>query len=220
MRRFMLALLALVFVGVGVAVATGPYTGNTAGTDLWAILQALNDIATNTGSSGTGANVQASPGSNSTKAVGVQGVTGMTPVDTNLKQVGGSTLTEGQGTKSQSIPVTMASDQGQATASVAINVSSATTTQLVAISGSKSIYVSHYNWISGGTGNVTLEYGTGSTCGTGTTVLTGPYGMLAGGGISAGSGVAPILFVPAGNALCILTSTTAQISGSVAYAQP
>jgi hypothetical protein len=59
---------------------------------------------------GTSAN-QASPGSSSAQATSVQGVAGMTPLDTNLKQIGGASVTLGQGTKSQSLPVTLPSDQ-------------------------------------------------------------------------------------------------------------
>lgn len=103
--------------------------------------------------------------------------------------------------------------------SVAINASSATTTQLVAISGSTSIYVTSFDVISGGTGNVTFVYGTGSSCGTGTTSLTGPYPLTAQAGIAKGSGVGTILKVPSGNALCVTTSAAVQVSGSVSYQQ-
>jgi hypothetical protein len=104
-------------------------------------------------------------------------------------------------------------------ASVAINVSTATTTQLVAISGSTKIYVTSFDVIAGGTGNITFEYGTGATCGTGTTALTGAYNLTAQAGISKGSGVGAVLVVPSGNALCVLTSAAVQISGSVSYQQ-
>jgi hypothetical protein len=103
--------------------------------------------------------------------------------------------------------------------SAAINISSATTTQLVALSGSTSIYVTSYDIIAGGTGNITFEYGTGSNCGTGTTPLTGAYPLTAQAGISKGSGVGTILKVPSGNALCALTSAGVQMSGSVSYMQ-
>lgn len=107
----------------------------------------------------------------------------------------------------------------QANASVAISVATGTTTQIVALSGSTKIYVTHFDVISAGTGNITFEYGTGSSCGTGTTVLTGAYNLTAQAGISAGGGLGPILVVPAGNALCILTTASVQMSGSVAYTQ-
>lgn len=107
----------------------------------------------------------------------------------------------------------------QADTSAAINVSTATTTQLVALSGSTKIYVTSYNVISGGTGNITFVYGTGSNCGTGTTSLTGAYNFTAQAGIAIGSGLSPVLVVPSGNALCVTTTAAVQMSGSVSYTQ-
>lgn len=106
-----------------------------------------------------------------------------------------------------------------AVASVAINVTTATTTQLVALSAGNAIYVSHFDFMATLADNVTLEYGTGTNCATGTTPLTGAYPASANGGISAGNGGATIAFVPAGNALCIVTSAATQLSGLVSYVQ-
>lgn len=107
----------------------------------------------------------------------------------------------------------------QATSSVPINISTATTTQLVAISSGKAVYVTSWDVIASGTGNITLEYGTGSNCGTGTTALTGPYALAAQFGIAKGNGLGPILVVPANNALCAVTSAAVQMSGSVSFVQ-
>jgi hypothetical protein len=110
--------------------------------------------------------------------------------------------------------------QGKGTpSSIAINVSTATTTQLVAPSGSTKIYVTSFDVIAGGTGNITFEYGTGANCGTGTTALTGAYNLTAQAGISKGNGVGAVLVVPAGNGLCVLTSAAVQMSGSVSFQQ-
>ncbi len=107
----------------------------------------------------------------------------------------------------------------QSSQSVAINIASATTTQLVALSTSKSIFVTHWDVIAGGTGNFTLVYGSGTACGTGTTSLTGAYPLIAQAGISAGTGTGPIILVPKGKALCVTTSTSVQFSGSLSYVQ-
>lgn len=107
----------------------------------------------------------------------------------------------------------------QASASAPINVSTATTTQLVALSASTKIYVTSFDVIAGGAGNITFVYGTGTNCGTGQTALTGAYPLTAQAGIAKGSGIGPILVVPAGNALCVLTSAAVQMSGSVSYTQ-
>lgn len=107
----------------------------------------------------------------------------------------------------------------QASASAAISMSTATTTQIVALSSAKKIYVVAYDVIAGGTGNVTFVYGTGTNCGTGTTALTGAYPLVANAGLTKGGGLGPVLVVPASNALCVTSSAAVQMSGSVAYAQ-
>ena len=109
------------------------------------------------------------------------------------------------------VPATMAS--------VPISISTATTTQLVAAISSKAIYVTNFNIVAAGTGNIQFVYGTGSACGTGTTNLTGAYNLTAQVGLVAGIGNGAILVVPAGNALCVTTSAAVGMYGSLAYAQ-
>jgi hypothetical protein len=101
------------------------------------------------------------------------------------------------------------------TASVPIAVSTAGTAQLVAAVSAKAIYVTDWDVLAGGTGTFQLEYGTGTNCATGTTALTGTYPMTAQFG-RAGVGH---LFIPASNALCIVTTGAAAPQGFVAYAQ-
>lgn len=103
--------------------------------------------------------------------------------------------------------------------SVPVSVSSNTTTQLVALVAGKHIYVTSFDLVTTAANTVGFVYGTGSSCGTGTTALTGIYGMSTFTALSKGNGVGAILFVPVGNALCIVTTTSAQTSGSVSYAQ-
>lgn len=107
----------------------------------------------------------------------------------------------------------------QADNSSPINVSTATTTQIVALSSTKKIYVTSYDVVAAGTGNITFVYGTGTNCATGTTSLTGAYNLTAQSGIAKGSGIGPVLVIPASNALCVTTSAGVQMSGSVAYTQ-
>lgn len=107
----------------------------------------------------------------------------------------------------------------QATASAPITISTATTTQVVALSAGKQIFVTGWNVVAGGTGNFSLVYGTGTNCGTGTTALTGVYNLTAQSGLAYGGGLGPILVTPAGQALCVVDSAAVQMSGSVAYAQ-
>lgn len=104
-------------------------------------------------------------------------------------------------------------------ATLPINISTATTTQLLALSGGKAIYVTVYSVVAGGTGNITFEYGTGSTCSVGTTTLTGAIPLVAQSGIAQGNGDGAVFVIPAGNAFCALTSQAVQMSGSFSYSQ-
>jgi hypothetical protein len=141
-------------------------------------------------------------GTSATNAQAVQGVAGGVPMPTNGANTGGSFT---------SII--------QAGASLPINLSTATTTQLVAAVSGKAIYVTAWDVIAAGTTNFTFEYGTGTNCVAGTTALTGPYGLVAQFGAAKGSGLGPVLVVPVGNALCAVNSATVQVSGSLAYTQ-
>jgi len=113
----------------------------------------------------------------------------------------------------------------QANKSVAINIAAAATTELIALTAATSnraalaIYITHWDVMAAGTNNVTLVYGTGTACATGQVALTGAYPLTAQAGISAGVGIGPVLIVPPGNALCITTSGSGQLSGSVSYVQ-
>jgi hypothetical protein len=141
-------------------------------------------------------------GASATSAQAVQGVTGGVPISTNSANTGGS-------------PTSII----QAGASIPINISTAATTQLVAALTGKAIYVTAWDVIAAGTTNFTFEYGTGTNCAAGTTALTGPYGLVAQFGAAKGSGLGPVLVVPAGNALCAVSSATVQVSGSLAFTQ-
>lgn len=89
--------------------------------------------------------------------------------------------------------------------SVVINITSATTTSLVAPLTSPtnaSIYTCGFNLVTVA-GTFQLEYGTGATCGTGTTVLTGAYPA---GNISYGGNSAEVLQpTPGAQRLCAVT---------------
>jgi hypothetical protein len=102
---------------------------------------------------------------------------------------------------------------------VVVNVSTATTTQLEALSSGKTIYVCKVVLLANGTGNATLEYGTGTTCGTGTTTLTGPMPLGAQAGWVEPAGTTPNYTTAASNALCLLTSAAVQVSGSIQVVQ-
>ena len=105
----------------------------------------------------------------------------------------------------------------QASNSVVINIGTGTI-QLVPLVAGKRIYIASWDVIASATTTIALVYGTGTNCGTGTTFLAGPYSLVAQAGLSKASGLGPVLFVPAGNALCIVNNT-GTAGGSLSYAQ-
>lgn len=116
-----------------------------------------------------------------------------------------------------------------AKSSVAINLTSAAASQLVALSGSTVVYVCGFSATiaPSATSAATLqfEYGTGSNCGTGTTVLTGTYGN---GDLTTTVGPLPVQMngpgtifkTAAGNALCAAGGgTTVNVQGVLTFVQ-
>jgi hypothetical protein len=111
-----------------------------------------------------------------------------------------------------------------AKSSIPINLSSAATTQLVALSGTTSIYVCGFVLTDTGVTTATtiqLEYGTGSTCGTGTTALTGTFAQsLLTSAIVVNVAGGTQIKAPSGNALCaVVAGTTPSIQGYLTYVQ-
>lgn len=106
-----------------------------------------------------------------------------------------------------------------AAASAKVSVSTNTTTEIVALASGKKIYVTSFELVATAANTAKWVYGTGSACGTGQADLTGAYGMTTFTVISKGDGLGAILFVPASNALCIITTASQQLSGSVSYVQ-
>lgn len=113
--------------------------------------------------------------------------------------------------------------------SAPIAITTATTTQLVALSGSLTIYVCNFeltiSQVVTTANTLRFVYGTGANCGTGTVNLTGDFGA---GGVTA----APPLVITAssgatrfktigGQALCVTTAigATAFFQGVVTYVQ-
>lgn len=111
---------------------------------------------------------------------------------------------------------------------VAINITSAATTSLVAVSGSTAVYVCGFSFsisqVVTTANTLQFEYGTGASC-TGTHALTGLYGA---GGVTAGipivvsqSGPGTVFTAPASNGLCAVTAIGASGSfqGQLTYVQ-
>jgi hypothetical protein len=113
--------------------------------------------------------------------------------------------------------------------SVAINQSSATTTQLVASSSTTTIFVCHFDMTIAASATTAasakLEYGTGSSCAT-PTALTGAYGSNDAAVsttptfVEAGDGGYTVVQVPSGSSLCIVTAGNAVLTqGLLVYVQ-
>ncbi len=107
--------------------------------------------------------------------------------------------------------------------SVPINITTATTTEIILVSGSKSIYIcAFYNSKTSGAGSTwQIEYGTKTTtaCDTGATTLTP---AIDGNAVveQMGNGMGTILTVPASKELCIVTvGGGSSFIGFIVYAQ-
>jgi hypothetical protein len=101
--------------------------------------------------------------------------------------------------------------------SVAINISTATTTQLVAVSASKAIYACSFAASVAGTApTVLFEYGTSTAC-TGTNALSGTLAITTGSYVTLGWG-GTIFTAPATNGLCLVSGgTLPSVQGVLTY---
>jgi hypothetical protein len=106
---------------------------------------------------------------------------------------------------------------------VNINISTATTTKILAHTTGKSAYVCHFNVLANGTNTVTVKYGTKTTneCDTSTGYLVGAASNVGwnfsnnnGEGIVLGNSSAPIWIIPTSDDWCLDTSGAVQLSGS------
>lgn len=107
----------------------------------------------------------------------------------------------------------------QGDANAFLDMSTATTTQIVALSGATKIYVTGYVLHASGTTNAKFVYGTGTNCATGTTQITPNYNFAASDGIAHGNGLGVVFTVPSGNALCVVNSAAQVLSAAVSFTQ-
>jgi hypothetical protein len=152
----------------------------------------------------------------------------------------------GQTTKANSAPVTLASDQAtqasplftresdgtnavvldpcRTSANIFKPISQTANTQIVTGTSAKKIYICSINLVTAAANNVAVVEGTGSTCATGiagmaggTTAATG-WNLAANGGLTQGNGMGSIM-AEATNAdnLCLLQSAAVQLSGTIGY---
>ncbi len=101
-----------------------------------------------------------------------------------------------------------------------VNITTATTTQIVALVSGQTIQVCSFDISGGGTAQtVIFKSGTGASCGTGTASLSGTYGLAINGSIARGNGEGVLFNAGSGNALCATTSAASTTAINVTYAQ-
>jgi len=102
----------------------------------------------------------------------------------------------------------------------ALNMTTATTTQIVAASGSLQPYICSYAIHVGGASNVKVVRGTGSNCGTGTTDVSTTYKFgNADAGINRSLPGGSYMPTAASAALCITSSAAVNVDVEINYAQ-
>jgi hypothetical protein len=115
---------------------------------------------------------------------------------------------------------------GLCTSHVVVNQTSATTTQLVALTAGQSIYICGWSInVIGAAGPPTwkLVTGTGAACASGTADLTGTYSSTttttAVEHFAYGGGVGYVIKAPVSQAVCITSTTTSPQRGVLTYAK-
>jgi hypothetical protein len=98
-----------------------------------------------------------------------------------------------------------------------LNMTTATTTEIVPLTSGEVVYVTALNFLANGTTTVKFVKGTGTNCGTGTTDLTPTYNLTAQTGMVYGSGVGVVMPVTAGNALCVVNGSAVNLQVMVTY---
>jgi hypothetical protein len=99
----------------------------------------------------------------------------------------------------------------------AISESTAATNEIVALNGSDLIYVCSYKWVTTAANSLNWTRGTGTDCATGPAAIEGAQPFAANGGVVESGGGHPLFVVPAGNALCLVSSAATAHGGRVSY---
>jgi len=130
---------------------------------------------------------------------------------TNIKQIGGTAVV---------------ADPCQANTKNFVSVNQTANTRLVVGTASKKIYVCSINLVTATAQNIAVVEGTGTTCATGTagvqgfggaTAATG-WNLAANGGLTYGNGASALgAEGTAADDLCLLQSSTGQVSGGLSY---
>lgn len=103
--------------------------------------------------------------------------------------------------------------------SALLTVSTATTTQIVALAAAKSIYICSLTINGAGSTTGKLVSGTGTNCGTGQANLTPAFSLAAGSTVTAGSGLGYVVKTASGAAVCVTNSAAVGVNVLVSYTQ-
>lgn len=103
--------------------------------------------------------------------------------------------------------------------SAVLSMSTATTTQAIALASGKSVYVCGFVLNAGGTATVKLVQGTGSNCGSGQSNLTPAFNLTAGGNVALGNSLGRLLKSNSGSAVCVKSSAAQPVNVLLIYTQ-
>ena len=103
--------------------------------------------------------------------------------------------------------------------SAVLSMSTATTTQAIALVAGKSIYICGFVVNAGGTTTARLVQGTGANCATGLTNLTPAFNLATGGNVTLGNSVGQVLKSSSGSAVCVTNSAAIALNILVIYTQ-
>jgi hypothetical protein len=103
--------------------------------------------------------------------------------------------------------------------SVQLTVSTATTTQAIALVAGKTIYVCGFVMNGAGATTTKLVYGTGTNCATGQTALTPSFTLASGTNVTFGGAFGYVTKTASANALCVTNSAAIAASVLLTYTQ-
>lgn len=101
-----------------------------------------------------------------------------------------------------------------------LDMTTATTTELVALTASRKVFICQMTVMANGTTTFTLKRGTGTNCGTGTTTISPAWDLTAQTGFSQGAGMGVVFDNQnAGDALCVTNGSAVNLHIFVRYAK-
>jgi hypothetical protein len=103
--------------------------------------------------------------------------------------------------------------------SAQLSMTTATTTQVIALVAGKSIHICGFVLNGGGTSTAKLVQGTGTNCATGPTDLTPTFSLINGGSVALGTGLGRLMKTNAGSALCVTNSAAIAVRILIIYTQ-